>query len=118
MNFRCPSCRHRLAAHSLLFRDVSACAHCGQQVVLGEFLAFFMAALSMTVSSLATLYLLSHALEEYLVAAGYALFVGMAAGVVVLFLLGRAQPLRRRRKKRRSRRGMPLDGVAGTAAKA
>jgi hypothetical protein len=110
MNFRCPSCRHRLAAHSLFFRDISACAHCGQQVVLGEFLAFFMASLSMTVISLATLYLLSHALEEYFVAAGYALFVGMAAGLVVLFLLGRAQPFRRRRGKRAGGPRTPFAG--------
>jgi membrane-bound metal-dependent hydrolase YbcI (DUF457 family) len=115
MNFRCPKCRHRLAAHSLFFRDISACAHCGQQVVLGEFLAFFMASVSMTVISLATLYLLSHALEEYFVAAGYALFVGMAAGVLVLLLLGRPQPFRGARGKRRGARRRPIARAARTA---
>ena len=112
MNYCCPKCRHGLSVHRLFFRDVSACARCGQQVVLGDFLAFFMASISMLVTALATLYLLSHALEQYFVAASYALSVGMTAGLVVLLLLGRARPFRRGRRKRRSARRAPIARAA------
>lgn len=99
MNYRCPKCSHRLNIRSLFFHDISACARCGQKVVLGDFLAFFMAALAMMVSALTALYVLSHELDMYLVAAGYAVSIGMTAGLVVLFLLGRATPFRRARAR-------------------
>jgi hypothetical protein len=101
MNYRCPQCRKPLKVRSLFFHDISTCAQCGQQVVLGDFLAFSMAALAMAVSALSALYLLSHELDEYFVAAGYAVSIGMTAGVVVLLLLGRATPFRRSRRPRR-----------------
>ena len=97
MNYRCPKCRHKLNVRSLFFHDVSACAKCGQKVVLGDFLAFFMAAITMMVSALTALYVLSHELDWYLVAAAYAVSIGMIAGLVVLLLLGRATPFRRSR---------------------
>ncbi len=100
MNYRCPRCSQRLKIRSLFFRDITPCQHCGQQVVLGDFLAFFMAAVTMSVAALTTLYILSHELQEYLVAAGYAVSVGMASGLAVLFLLGRATPFRRVRVRR------------------
>ncbi|QJW83534.1 hypothetical protein HK414_03380 [Ramlibacter terrae] len=82
---------------NLFFRDISACAGCGQKVVLGDFLAFSMAALAMLVTALSSLYVLSHELDEYFVAAGYALAIGMTSGLVVLLLLGRATAFRRLR---------------------
>lgn len=97
MNYRCPRCKSKLNVRSLFFHDVSACAKCGQKVVLGDFLAFFMAAITMMVSALTALYVLSHELEWYLVAAAYAVSIGMIAGLVVLLLLGRATPFRRAR---------------------
>jgi membrane protein implicated in regulation of membrane protease activity len=84
---------------NLFFRDISACAHCGEKVVLGDVLAFFMAAVTMMVSALTALYILSHELTEYLVAAAYAVSIGMFAGLLVLLLLGRARPFRRRRAR-------------------
>lgn len=109
MNYRCPKCSHRLNIRSLFFKDISTCAQCGQKVVLGDFLAFFMAALSMMVLALTSLYVLSHELDWYLVAAGYAVSIGMGAGLVVLFLLGRAVPFRRARSRRsdESRQAVP-----------
>lgn len=97
MNYRCPQCRQRLKVRSLFLHDISTCSHCGQKVVLGDFLAFFMAALAMLVSALTALYILNEELQQYFVAAGYALSIGMAAGVVVLLLLGRATPFKRLR---------------------
>jgi uncharacterized paraquat-inducible protein A len=94
MNYRCPQCSRMLNVRSLFFHDISACASCGQKVVLGDFLAFSMAALTMLASALTALYLLSQELE-YFVAAGYAITIGMVSGIVVLLLLGRATPFRR-----------------------
>jgi DNA-directed RNA polymerase subunit RPC12/RpoP len=99
MNYRCPQCSQRLNIRSLFFHDISTCAHCGQKVVLGDFLAFFMAAVAMLVSALTALYVLNEELQQYFVAAGYALSIGMAAGVVVLLLLGRATPFKRVRSR-------------------
>lgn len=99
MNYRCPQCSQKLSVRSLFFHDISACSHCGQKVVLGDFLAFFMAAVAMLVSALTALYMLNEELQQYFVAAGYALSIGMAAGVVVLLLLGRATPFRRGRSR-------------------
>ena len=106
MNYRCPQCSRMLDVRSLFFRDISACANCGQKVVLGDFLAFAMAALTMLVSALTALYVLSQDLE-YFVAAGYAITIGMVSGIVVLVLLGRAT--RFRRSGRRQRRGQEQD---------
>lgn len=103
MDYRCPHCRRMLSVRSLFFRDISACAKCGQKVVLGDFLAFFMAAVTMLVSALTALYVLSQE-QEYFVAAGYALTIGMVSGIAVLLLLGRATPFRgARRRERRAR---------------
>jgi hypothetical protein len=99
MIYRCPQCKNRLRIRSLFFRDISACSACGQQVVLGDFLAFSMAALSMLVTALSALYVFSHEVEEYFVAAGYSLAIGMGTGLVVLFLLGRATPFKRLRAR-------------------
>jgi hypothetical protein len=91
-----------LSVRSLFFRDISACAKCGQKVVLGDFLAFFMAAVTMLVSALTALYVLSQE-QEYFVAAGYALAIGMVSGIAVLLLLGRATRFRGASGKRRAR---------------
>ena len=99
MNYRCPKCSQGLAIRSLFFRDISACAHCGQKVVLGDFLAFAMATLTVLVIGLAALVVLSAEMQD-LVAAGYALAIGMLAGLAVLFLLGRARPYRGARLRR------------------
>lgn len=99
MNYQCPHCRHRLKVRSLFFHDISDCSQCGQKVVLGDFLAFSMAALAMAVSAIAALYILSHELDEYVVAAGYSVSIGMLAGLLVLLLLGRATPFRRLRAR-------------------
>jgi DNA-directed RNA polymerase subunit RPC12/RpoP len=101
MNYRCPKCSHRLDVRTLFFRDISTCARCGQKVVLGDFLAFFLAAVAMLVLALTVLYVLSHELDEYLVAAAYSVSAGMLAGLAVLLLLGRATPFRRVRSRRR-----------------
>jgi DNA-directed RNA polymerase subunit RPC12/RpoP len=97
MDYRCPQCRRTLQVRTLFFHDVSACRNCGQKVVLGDFLAFAMAALAMSVCALSALFFLSEA-QEYFVAAGYAVSIGMMAGISVLFLLGRATPARRGRR--------------------
>jgi hypothetical protein len=102
-----------LSIRSLFFRDISACAKCGQKVVLGDFLAFFMAAVTMLVSALTALYVLSQE-QEYFVAAGYALTIGMLSGIAVLLLLGRATPFRgARRRERRMTRAAPGGAVKG-----
>jgi hypothetical protein len=103
MIYRCPQCKNRLKIRSLFFRDISACSACGQQVVLGDFLAFSMAALSMVVTALSALYVFSQEMDEYFVAAGYSLAIGMGAGLVVLFLLGRATPFKRLRARHAAR---------------
>jgi DNA-directed RNA polymerase subunit RPC12/RpoP len=100
MDYRCPHCKRTLAVHKLFFKDISACGRCGQKVVLGDFLAFAMAALAMPISALSALYLLSHEFEEYFIAAGYAVSIGMLSGVAVLLLLGRATPYRGRKRSR------------------
>jgi hypothetical protein len=100
MNYRCPHCKNGLSVAKLFFSDISACRNCGQKVVLGDFLAFFMAAISMSVAALTTLYIVTNIPgTEYYVAAGYAVSVGMAAGLAVLFLLGRATPHRRMHRR-------------------
>ena len=101
MDYHCPQCRRMLNVRSLFFHDISACAHCGQKVVLGDFLAFAMAALTMLVSALTALYVLSQDLE-YFVAAGYAITIGMLSGIVVLVLLGRATRFRRAGRRQRT----------------
>jgi len=102
MNYRCPKCRNSLSVPTLFFKDISACKSCGQKVVLGDFLAFFMASISMAVAALTALYVLNEMLGEYYIAAGYAVSIGMATGLVVLFLLGRATPFKRIRVRRQA----------------
>lgn len=103
MDYHCPHCRRMLNVRSLYFHDVSACSHCGQKVVLGDFLAFAVAALAMSVAALTALYVLSNELDQYFVAAGYAVTIGMATGIGVLVLLGRATALRRGRPAQHAR---------------
>ena len=88
MNYRCPKCSHRLKVRTLFFHDISTCSHCGTKVVLGDVLAFFMAALTMLVAALTSLYVFSNEVAEYFVAAGYAVAIGMLSGIVVLLVLG------------------------------
>jgi DNA-directed RNA polymerase subunit RPC12/RpoP len=107
MDYRCPKCRRALPVRKLFFRDVTACGRCGQKVVLGDFLAFAMASLAMCVSALSALYLLSHDFEQYIVAAGYAVSIGMLSGIAVLLLLGRATAFRRGRSRARARAVAP-----------
>ena len=116
MDYRCPRCHRMLDVRKLYLKDISACGRCGQQVVLGDVLAFGIAALAMPVLALSTLYLLSHVFEEYFVAAGYAVALGMTAGIAVLLLLGRAMPFRgRRRARRRGRSGEAQDSASAWA---
>jgi uncharacterized protein (UPF0212 family) len=109
MNYRCPKCSHRLHVRTLFFHDISTCPQCGQKVVLGDVLAFFMAALTMLVAALTSLYVFSNEIQEYFVAAGYAVSIGMVSGIVVLLVLGRAIPFRRLRI-RAARRPDPAPG--------
>jgi hypothetical protein len=102
MNYHCPQCSRPLKVRHLFFHDISACPACGQKVVLGDFFAFAFAALTMVVSALTALYVLSHEFEDYFVAAGYALAIGMAGGLAVMLLLGRATPFKRAGKRRRA----------------
>ena len=95
MHYRCPQCRNMLNVPKLFFSDISACRTCGQRVTLGDFLAFFVAAVSMLVMALSSLYLLSHDIPDPIISGGYALSIGMATGIVVLVLLGRAVAFRR-----------------------
>jgi uncharacterized paraquat-inducible protein A len=97
MNYHCPQCSRTLKVRNLFFHDITACPDCGQKVVLGDFFAFAFAAITMLVAALSALYILSHEFEEYFVAAGYALTIGMVAGLAVMLLLGRATPFRRLR---------------------
>jgi uncharacterized paraquat-inducible protein A len=100
MDYRCPQCHRTLDVRKLYFHDISACAKCGQKVVLGDFLAFAMAALTMSASALLALVLLTQEFQEYFVAAGYAVAIGMSTGIAVLLLLGKATPFRRGRVRR------------------
>jgi uncharacterized paraquat-inducible protein A len=99
MNYRCPKCSHRLKVRTLFFHDISTCSHCGTKVVLGDVLAFFMAALTMLVAALTSLYVFSNEVREYYVAAGYAVAIGMLSGIVVLLVLGRATAFKRMRSR-------------------
>ena len=99
MNYRCPKCREKLSIPKLFFSDISACKNCAQKVVLGDFLAFFLASVSMMVMALSSLYVLTNRLNDNYVAGGYALSIGMLTGIVVLILLGRATPYRPIRKR-------------------
>jgi uncharacterized paraquat-inducible protein A len=90
MHYRCPQCKEMLSVPKLFFSDISACKHCGQKVSLGDFLAFFMAAISMLVTALSILYILTAGNAHPVVAGGYAVSSGMLAGLVVLALLGKA----------------------------
>ncbi len=101
MDYHCPQCKRMLDVRSLYFHDISTCRNCGEKVVLGDFLAFAIAALAMAVTALSALYIFSHEFEEYFVAAGYSVTIGMVTGIAVLLLLGRARPFRRRRAARR-----------------
>jgi hypothetical protein len=100
MNYRCPHCKNRLSVPKLFFSDISACKSCGQKVVLGDFLGFFLASVSMMVMALTSLYVLTNQLNDNLIAGGYAVSIGMASGIVVLLLLGRATPYKPIRRKR------------------
>ena len=95
MNYRCPHCTHMLSVPKLFVSDVSACRHCGQRVVLGDFVAFMVAAVAMLVSALSALYTLTHNLQDPIVAGGYALSIGMTSGILVLFVPGKATPFKR-----------------------
>ena len=90
MHYRCPQCTKMLNVPKLFLSDISACKTCGQKVSLGDFLAFFMAAVSMLVMALSALYLLTLKFPDPIVSGGYALSIGMVTGIVVLALLGRA----------------------------
>jgi uncharacterized protein (DUF983 family) len=105
MNYRCPQCSHKLQVRTLFLNDISACSQCGQKVLLGDFFAFFVAALAMSVAALSSLYVLSHEVEDYWVAAAWALSIGMISGLVVLALLGRAVPAKRFRARRNTQAG-------------
>ena len=53
-----------------------------------------------TIASLTALYIVTNMPgTEYYVAGGYALSIGMATGIAVLLVLGRATPYRRMRKR-------------------
>ncbi|MBE7367265.1 hypothetical protein [Ramlibacter pallidus] len=99
MNYRCPMCHAGLNVRKLFLQDISTCAACGQEVVLGDFLAFFMAALAMSVAALTALIVLSEEVAEYFVAAGYSVSIGMATGLAVLLVLGKAVPFRGARRR-------------------
>ncbi|MBC7603567.1 MAG: hypothetical protein H7255_13025 [Ramlibacter sp.] len=90
MHYRCPQCSKILNVPKLFFSDISACKTCGQKVMLGDFVAFFMAAISMLVMALSALYLLTLSINDPIISGGYALSIGMVTGIIVLVLLGRA----------------------------
>ncbi len=115
MDYRCPRCRHSLSVPKLFFSDISACKECQQKVVLGDFLGFFVASVAMMVMALSSLYILTERLRDYYVAGGYALSIGMATGIVVLVLLGRATPYRPIRK-RKAAAGAPTGSAPLTTA--
>ncbi len=95
MNYRCPQCKHMLSVPKLFFSDVSACRQCGQRVILGDFVAFLVAAVAMLVSALSALYTLTYNLQDPVVAGGYSLSIGMVSGLVVLLVLGKAVAFKR-----------------------
>ena len=94
MNYRCPQCTQKLSVRKLFFSDISACKQCGQKVSLGDFLAFFMAAIAMVVTALTMLYKLTSGSAHPVVAGGYSISVGMITGIAVLLLLGKAVPFK------------------------
>jgi DNA-directed RNA polymerase subunit RPC12/RpoP len=94
MNYRCPHCKDKLQIAKLFFKDISACPHCGQRVVLGDFVAFLMASLALFVVGMSVLWRTSHYNYDPIISAGYALGAGITAAIVVLVLLGRAIPYR------------------------
>jgi hypothetical protein len=98
MNYRCPHCKNKMRVHKLFFSDISACKDCGQKVVLGDAVSFFIASMSMMVMALASLYQLSHKFTDPFVSGGYALAIGMVTGIVILVVLGRAVPYKRIRR--------------------
>ncbi|HSV48160.1 MAG TPA: hypothetical protein VLJ58_20385 [Ramlibacter sp.] len=95
MNYRCPQCARMLSVRKLFFSDVSACRHCGQRVVLGDFVSFLVAAVAMLVTALSALYTLTYNLQDAIIAGGYSLSIGMGSGIAVLLLLGKATPFKR-----------------------
>jgi DNA-directed RNA polymerase subunit RPC12/RpoP len=102
MNYRCPKCSTRLSVGKLFFSDISTCGNCGERVVLGDFFAFFMAAMSMIVIALSSVYLLAHELNELdepYTAGGLGLAIGMASAIAVVLLLGRAQSTNRQSRR-------------------
>lgn len=109
MNYRCPKCHHMLGVSKLFFSDISTCKDCGQKVVLGDAIAFFIAALSMLVLALTALYWFTQNVTHPVVAGGYSLAIGMVTGLIVLLLLGRAIP----HKPIRLRRRQPPPAAAG-----
>jgi DNA-directed RNA polymerase subunit RPC12/RpoP len=98
MNYNCPNCGRKVGAHKLFFSDITACKECGQKVVLGDVLAFFVASMSMLVMAVSALYKLSHIFYNPIVAGGYAVAIGMVTGIVVLLVLGRAKAYKRIRR--------------------
>jgi uncharacterized protein (DUF983 family) len=115
MNYRCPHCKDKLKLAKLFFKDISACPHCGQKVVLGDFLAFLMASLSLFVVGMTVLWRLSQYTNDPFVSAGYALGAGIFTAIVVLVLLGRAKPYRPIRFRQTTSRA-PLTDSEGKAA--
>ena len=101
MNYRCPNCSASINVPKLLFTDISSCEQCGQKVTLGDFFAFIMAAVSMLVTALSSVYLLSHELNNTYLAGALAVVIGLVFSVVVLLLLGRAKAYRGYGKKAR-----------------
>ena len=95
MNYRCPQCKQMLNVRKLFFSDISSCKECGQRVVLGDAVGFFIAAMAMMVMALSTLYMLTFNFQDPIIAGGYALAAGMLTGIVILVLLGRAIPYKR-----------------------
>jgi hypothetical protein len=98
MNYRCPHCKQMMRVHKLFFSDISACKECGQKVVLGDAVCFFIASMSMMIMALASLYQQSQKFPDPYVSGGYALAIGMVTGIVVMLLLGRAMPYKRIRR--------------------
>ena len=115
MNYRCPHCKDRLKVAKLFFKDISQCPHCGQKVVLGDFVAFLMASITLFIVGMTVLWRVSHFIFDPIVAGGYALSAGVLASIVILVLLGRAKPYRPLRFRQTTARA-PLAGSDGKAA--
>ena len=94
MNYRCPHCHNKLSIRKLFLKDISECKSCGQRVVLGDFLAFFMASIALFVTGMAVLWRVNYYTHDAIVSGGYALGAGIAMAILVLVLLGRAKPYR------------------------